>query len=225
MHVDDASTASSALCSQLNKTVPSHHFSWTVPVEWVAADQPTPVIHRAARRFESKSLFDPQVWLESEENFQSSSKHAPFPLPEITRDEKRFKKKIINEEKKVCSGKGTLFIFVFIVKESESFAIRIFLKVTLVVVEWKLTFVATVLGLYTAKYTFSHYQYRRALFDKKNLEPHSIQENSAAWLCWPKMLLFFNVWLHAPVLWSLRIISFRGKNPEKTNLEVTIRAK
>lgn len=38
-------------------------------------------------------------------------------------------------KKKVYSGKGTLFIFVFIVKESESFAIRIFLKVTLVVVE------------------------------------------------------------------------------------------
>lgn len=59
--MDDASKASSALCSQLNKTVPSHHFSSTVPVEWASADQPMPVIHRARRQFESKGLFDPQV--------------------------------------------------------------------------------------------------------------------------------------------------------------------
>lgn len=47
MHRDDARKASSALCSQLNKTAPSHHFSSTVPVEWASADQPMPVIHRA----------------------------------------------------------------------------------------------------------------------------------------------------------------------------------
>lgn len=61
MHMDDASKASSALCSQLNKTVPSHHFSSTVPVEWASAAQPVPVIHTAPGRFESKGLFHPQV--------------------------------------------------------------------------------------------------------------------------------------------------------------------
>lgn len=45
--MDDARKASSALCSQPNKTVPSHHFSSTVPVEWASADQPMPVMHRA----------------------------------------------------------------------------------------------------------------------------------------------------------------------------------
>lgn len=93
MHMDDASKASSALCSQLNKTVPSHHFSWTVPVEWASADQPTPVIRRAARRFESKSLFDPRVYLESEEDFQSSSKHTPSLLPKVRREGERREKK------------------------------------------------------------------------------------------------------------------------------------
>lgn len=43
----DASKASLALCSKLNKTVPSHHFSSTVPVEWASTDQPMPVIHGA----------------------------------------------------------------------------------------------------------------------------------------------------------------------------------
>lgn len=43
----DASKASPALCSGLNKTVPSHRFTSTVPVEWASADQPMPVIHGA----------------------------------------------------------------------------------------------------------------------------------------------------------------------------------
>lgn len=55
MHMDDASEASPALCSQLNKTVPSHHFSSTVPVEWASADQPMPVTHTAEKLFESKA--------------------------------------------------------------------------------------------------------------------------------------------------------------------------
>lgn len=74
MHLDDAREVSPALCSQLNKTVPSHHFSATVPVEWASADQPMPVTHRAWRRLESKGLFDPQVWLENGEDFKSASK-------------------------------------------------------------------------------------------------------------------------------------------------------
>lgn len=57
MHMDDASEASPALCSQLNKTVPSHHFSSTVPVEWASADQPMPVTHTAEKLFESKAYF------------------------------------------------------------------------------------------------------------------------------------------------------------------------
>lgn len=55
--MDDASEASPALCSQLNKTVPSHHFSSTVPVEWASADQPMPVTHTAEKLFESKAYF------------------------------------------------------------------------------------------------------------------------------------------------------------------------
>lgn len=57
MHMDDASEASPALCSQLNKTVPSHHFSSTVPVEWASADQPMPVTHTAEKLFESQAYF------------------------------------------------------------------------------------------------------------------------------------------------------------------------
>lgn len=82
MHTDDARKASSALCSQLNKTVPSHHFSSTVPVEWASADQPMPVIHRAWRQFESKGLYDPQVSLENGEDFKSSSKDTSAPTPQ-----------------------------------------------------------------------------------------------------------------------------------------------
>lgn len=58
--MDDASEASPALCSQLNKTVPSHHFSSTVPVEWASADQPMPVIHRPRRLFEIEGLLYPK---------------------------------------------------------------------------------------------------------------------------------------------------------------------
>lgn len=59
--MDDASEASPALCSQLNKTVPSHHFSSTVPVEWASADQPMPVTHTAEKLFESKAYFSTRL--------------------------------------------------------------------------------------------------------------------------------------------------------------------
>lgn len=134
MHMDDAREASPALCSQLNKTAPSHHFSSTVPVEWASADPPMPVIHTARRRFESKGLFDPQSsWktVRILNHLVKTKAHPPLLAPTGVRKDgkewpkkkswlkkrhERPKKKTQHTQKNCTWAKEALFIFVFFVR-------------------------------------------------------------------------------------------------------------
>lgn len=84
---------------------------------------------------ESKSLCDPQVYLESGEDFKSSSNHPPPKLEEMGQDEQNktktgLKKMDIKEEEQCTQAKKALCLFVCYCKSNtKSFAITgFFLK-------------------------------------------------------------------------------------------------